>query len=307
MQLRPLQIDAMVGENSLDTIADLVKITNVDDSLGFLRAFDDKFGKRQYLRGQLTTLGFRWRWFEFQPFGSNASWLELRNPTTPEASFASDTFAGAQLSFGFPLVPQLLVGATLRSISRISIAGTMGFTDIFEFVPPSTMTFDDYAPLEKGQGYGADLGMIWRPTPLLRLGLTVQNIGDTAFEGSDPNKNPPALKQSIKLGTFYRWKFGAWDLDLMGDFVDLMNREGQNLTRLTRLGAEFGRTLYGGSKDHDFGLTAGLNEGYLSAGAFIDAWVMRFDVSHYAVELGELPGQRIDRRWAVSLQSNISF
>jgi hypothetical protein len=304
-QLRFLQFDAVLGQNSFDTMSDLMKLSSVDDGLGFLRSFDDKFGKRQYLRGQLSTLAMRIKSFEFQLFGSNASWLELRDPTTPQAEFESDTFAGAQFSLAMPLAPTLSLGATFRPMYRMYIRGQMSFTDIVEFAPPSETKFDDYAPLQSGLGYGGDLGLIWRPTPALRLGLTIQNIGDTAFENSDKTKVPPKLESVVNSGGLYRLKFGAWDLDLSAEMHDLMNRQGLNLTRLLHMGAEFGRSFY--SKDHDVGVTTGIREGYLTAGAFVDAWAFRLDISNYAVELGETPGQRMDRRWAATLQSTMSF
>lgn len=304
-QLRFLQFDAVLGQNSFDTMSDLVKLSSVDDGLGFLRSFDDKFGKRQYLRAQLSTLAMRIKSFEFQLFGSYASWLELRDPTTPQAEFESDTFAGAQFSLAMPLSPTLSLGATFRPTYRMYIRGQMSFTDIVEFAPPSETKFEDYAPLQSGLGYGGDLGMIWRPTPALRLGLTIQNMGNTAFENSDKTKVPPKLESVINSGGLYRLKYGAWDLDLSAEMHDLMNRQGLNLTRLLHLGAEFGRSFY--SKDHDVGVTTGIREGYLTAGAFIDAWAFRLDISNYAVELGETPGQRMDRRWAATLQSTMSF
>lgn len=304
-QLRFLQFDAVLGQNSFDTINDLLDLGDVSDGLGFLRSFDDKFGKRQYVRGQLSGLALRIKHVEVQLFGTNASWLELREPTTPQAEFESDTFAGAQVSYAIPLGSQVMVGATLRNFYRLYIHGQMSFTDILEFVPPSETKFDDYAPVQNGKAFGADLGMIWRPTAALRLGLTIQNVGDTAFENSDKEKVPPPLEAVVSVGGLYRWKFGAWDLDLSADMRDLMNRQGLNLTRLLFLGAEFGRSFFG--KDHDIGATAGVREGYLTAGAFIDVWVFRFDISNYAVELGETPGQRMDRRWAATLQSTMSF
>ncbi|WP_141733734.1 hypothetical protein [Oligoflexus tunisiensis] len=305
-QLSFLQFDGVVGQNSVDTISDLMKLSSVGKGgFGFLRSFDDKFGKRQYVRGQLSALSMRIKSFEVQFFGTNASWLELRDPTTPQAEFESDTFAGAQFSYAMPLGKQFLLGATFRPMYRLYIHGQMGFTDILEFVPPSETEFDDYAQLQSGLGYGGDLGLIWRPTPALRLGLTVQNVGDTSFENSDETKIPPKLESVISTGGLYRLKFGSWDLDLSGEMRDLMNRQGLNLTRLLHWGAEFGRSFYG--KDHDVGVTTGLREGYITAGAFIDAWIFRLDIANYAVELGETPGQRMDRRWAATLQSTMSF
>ncbi|MCX6128630.1 MAG: hypothetical protein NTX25_06140 [Proteobacteria bacterium] len=304
-QLRYLQLDGVLGQNSFDTLSELSKLATVSDGLGFLRSFDKKFGKRQYLRGQLSALAVRIKNFEFQTFASNGSWLELRQPTTPQAEFNSDSFAGVQLSYAQPLGAQMMVGASLRPLYRLSIHGHISFTDIIEFTPPSETKFDDFAPLQSGLGYGADLGLIWRPSPALRLGLSIQNVGDTAFKNSDPNKRPSNLKAVPSLGLLYRSKLGNWDLDFSTDVQELSNRQGLNLSRLVHMGVELAKSFY--SKDHDIGVLAGINEGYFSAGAFLDVWLFRLDISNYAVELGETPGQRMDRRWAITLQSTTSF
>lgn len=302
-QIRPLQLDGVIGENALDTISDLTKLTEVSDGLGFLRSFDDKFGKRQYLRGQGSVLALRFGAFEFQNFASVDSWLELRQPALIEASFKADTFFGYQMSYAHQLGAKWQVGATVRSITRNYIAGAMSFTDVIEFAPPSTVEFEDYAPLKKGSGYGADLAVLWRPTVPLRIGLTLENVGDTAFNGGEDS--PPSLLQKIDIGAMYRIKAGSWNLDLHADWTDLWQRQNQHLSRALQLGAEFGRPLF--TKDHDIGLLGGIHEGYLSGGFFADLWLFRLDISNYAVELGEVPGQRIDRRWAFSLSTSASF
>ena len=60
-------------------------------------------------------------------------------------------------------------------------------------------------------------------------------------------------------------------------------------------------------EDHDYGVLFGLNEGYLSFGTFIDLYFMRLDLVNYGVELGHAPGQKQDRRWALSVRSSLVF
>lgn len=304
-QIRPLQIDGAVGVNTLDTVSELTKLGSVDDGLGFLRSFDEKWGKRQYLRGQFSVLSMRFGAFELQPFLVGSSWLELRQPALIEAAFAADTFTGIQGSYAFNLGPKWQVGATLRSIKRLSIASEMSFSDVIEYAPPSTLNFEDQAPVLQGSGIGSDLGLIWKPAPPLRLAFTVQNVGDTAFDASSSDKRPPNLKQIVSLGGMYRKKLSTWDLDWHAEYRDLLQREHQHFLRNLHLGAEVGRSYL--SKDHDFGFLAGIQEGYITGGIFVDLWIARFDLSNYAVELGEVPGQRMDRRWAMSLQTSASF
>jgi len=46
---------------------------------------------------------------------------------------------------------------------------------------------------------------------------------------------------------------------------------------------------------------AGLNQGYLSAGATLDLWVLRFDFATYSEEIGAYAGQREDRRYVAQI------
>jgi hypothetical protein len=46
---------------------------------------------------------------------------------------------------------------------------------------------------------------------------------------------------------------------------------------------------------------AGAYQGYATAGATLDFWLLRFDAATYAEELGLEAGQRPDRRYVVQL------
>ncbi len=306
VSLRFMEMEGFVGKNSVNTVSELFSLANVSDGLGYLRGFDSKFGKRQYLRGQLTPVALRIKNFEIAPFVSNGSWLELRDPTTPQASFLSDTIGGLQASLGLQLPGNVSAGFTVKGLGRAYFAGNLAFTDIFEFTPPSQTKFTDLVPSRVGTGYGADLGLLWQARTNLRLGLTVMDLGDTSFTSSSTtDPAPPALQQQVNLGAHLRSKLGTWDLDTMIEAHDLVNRQATNLLRHLNLGTELARSLYG--KHHDIGLTAGLQEGYFTGGAFADLWVARLELANYALEIGEGVGQRIDRRWALSLQTSLSF
>ena len=54
---------------------------------------------------------------------------------------------------------------------------------------------------------------------------------------------------------------------------------------------------------HDFGLTAGINQGYLTGGVFLDLYLFRIDIANYGVETGYAPGQELERRWVDSCAS----
>lgn len=310
-QIRPLQMDAFVGENTVETVSDLMTLVSSNDGLGFLKKFDDKFGKKQYLRGQLSPLSVRKGSFETSPILANQSWIILKNPSVPEFQWSSDTLAGVNFSYGFLLpisaIPGLLqMGVTIRPSYRLYIAGGIDFIDILDFIPPSQTKFEDFSPLRTGSGVGGDMGFTWSPIANgpLRLGLTIQNIGHMGYLSSSEIA-PPLLKQNINMGLLYRKALGTWDLDYYADLLNIENRDHLNALRLFHTGFELGRSVF--TRDHDYGITLGLNEGYFTGGIFFDIYILRFDISNYAVESGAVSGQSLDRRWAISMKSSLTF
>ncbi len=302
-QMRWFGLDAFAGQNTLGTISDLTNISSKDEPVDVLRKFDDKFGERQSVRGQLELLAMRFGAFEFSPFAVNSTWLELRSPVMPYAEWRSDSYAGVGLSYALALGKSFFVGATIRPMERFYFAGSMQFADMLDFLPPSEAKFEDYAKMRKGSGVGVDIGTIWMPTKQFRWGLVVQNVGDTGFgKGADA---PPPLPQEIHTGMLYRMMLSAWDLDLSMDIQNLLNREGINWLRHANFGSELGYRMF--SRDHDIGITAGVSEGYIGAGVFMNLWAIRFEMSQYTVELEQNPGQRQDKRLTLAAKTAMTF
>lgn len=81
---------------------------------------------------------------------------------------------------------------------------------------------------------------------------------------------------------------GPINLDYFLDYQNIVNREGMNMLRNIHTGFELGYSLF--TRDHDYGLLAGINEGYFVGGLFVDLFIARIEFVKYAVELGEYPG-----------------
>lgn len=305
-QVRWLQIDGMVGENSVDTFNDVFDFMEEEDSsaVALLQEFSDKFGKRQYARGQISPVGLRVLWFEMSPFAASSNYVDMRVPTTPEVLFRSDTSIGMNLAFGMPIGKSLNVGLGLRPAHRTLYRGNIEFADLLDFIDDDDFELDDLFDKREGFQIGWNVGGIWKPAPAWRFGLLVEDLG-YAGNYSDFKDPPPPRQQKIDVGSNYRvdWKPWHWDLSL--DLQDVGNPENLNWFRLIHMGSEIGRSYV--SRDHDIGLLTGINEGYFTTGAFIDVFITRLTMSYYAVELGEYPGQRKDRRWAITLLSSMTF
>lgn len=308
-QWRIIDIEGVfIGENTIDTFSDLLSAANSSDGVAVLRKFDENFGKKQYFKAQGSFSSLRFGPVDISAFGVNRSWLEFRVPPLPEVAWSVDTIYGANISYGLQIFNSLSVGLTLRPMSRNYIAGNIGFVDIIEFINPDQVKFEDYASVLEGSGTGADLGLVGHLSPGLRWGFTIRNIGDTAFstKKNAGDQTIPPLRQTMSLGLMHRSQLGSkFNLDQYLDIHSLLNRDGLNLMRLVNFGAELGSSFF--SRDHDYGLVAGFNEGYFAAGLFVDLFFLRLEAINYAVESGHGPGQEQDRRWGLSARSTITI
>jgi hypothetical protein len=196
MQLRILDLDLMVGKNVLGLISDLNKVFSSKDALSGLKQFDDKFGQRQALRGQLSLLSMRFGHFEVSPFAVNSSWLDLRDRQIPKVAWEVDTYAGMQFSYGHMVGKNWSFGVALRPMYRIYFGNQLTFSDITEMVTPDDTKFKDLAQQKSGTGVGVDLGGMWMPSPTWRVGLTLQNLGDMGY-GQDNGTEPKPIRQKI--------------------------------------------------------------------------------------------------------------
>lgn len=308
VQFRWLQLDGFIGANTVDTIADIADIGPSQASpVSLLQKFSSKFGKQQYLRFQGSLLGLRILNFDFAPFFSTSNWLDMRVPTTPEAWIHSDTFAGANFSFAMAFGKQLTVGLTTRPFYRSYFNTELAFAQIMEFEPLGEEKASEVFKVYSGAGVGVDIGTTYSLTPQTKLGLTIADVGGTAYvlSSTKTEDQPPIIKSDVSVGMMQRVDFKPWHLDWFVDFQDLLNPDELQFLRTFHPGLEFGRSYR--TKDHDLGLLAGLNEGYLTFGAFIDLWLLRLDAVSYGVELAEVPGQRQDRRTAFTARSSLYF
>ena len=303
-QLRLLDLDFIIGQNSISTISDIISAFSSGKTSKLLDGFSDKFGKQQYFKLQAFPLQQRFGSLEISPYFLNEAWLEVTNPAVPNLYWLNDTNVGGNISYAYRFGKAFSVGLTLRPFYRWYIAGDIDFVDFLEFLPPSTAKIDDYLPVKSGFGLGADLGFLYEVSQNLRTGLTIQNIGDSTYT-EKTKKQPPNIKQKVSWGLTHRYIYKYFDIDSYFDIQGIVNRSALNITRLLHYGVELGRSFY--SQDHDIGILFGINEGYFTSAFFLDLYIFRLDIANYAVELGEKPGQNIDRRWAFSIKSSMTF
>lgn len=150
--------------------------------------------------------------------------------------------------------------------------------------------------LEHGVGLGGDLGAILRlPLPFNpALGVSVQNVWGIDLD--DAGK----LDQQINVGIALKPPFPIGRLLLAADFTDVGREVGSDddLAKRLHLGVEY-------IPFRIISLRAGLNQGYPTAGATLDLWLLKVAAAYYVEEIGAFAGQRDDQRYVV--QASIGF
>jgi len=308
VQFRPFELNLSLSSNVINTISDLVEDASAegDDSgpfLDILGKLDGKYGKRHLGRADLIAAAVRVGPVELMPFFTSINFLEARQPSIPILYLNTDNRAGVVLATGISILENFELGLAVKPTHRWHIQGEMAVTDILDLSEGAE--FDDYAESAYGFGVGVDLAGVWKPISQLRFALLIENIGDMSYLGDDEDR-PSAILQKISSGFWFRHTMVAgWNLDLSGDWQDMVNRNGYNILRQTHFGIELGRSIF--TSDHDVGFLIGLGQGYPSWGVFLDMWLLRLEISQYTRELAALPGQRPDQRFNATLQSSMSF
>jgi hypothetical protein len=212
--------------------------------------------------------------------------FDVRNPGAPQIVTDVKIDLGAVLSgaLGF-FDRQLQVGATGKYVQR---DGVKHIYTAAEIAAP-----DGFKPLDqrtKKSDFAFDLGLKFNPKVLLSpsFGLVLQNITNLDFGvlGKIP--------QQLNVGAAINPHFWILKTTFAVEVDDLTkNVEGdKDLYKRTHLGAEFRFPKV-------LAIRAGLNQGYLTAGAGIDLWLVAVNYATYAEELGVFSGQRSDRRHVV--------
>ena len=241
---------------------------------------------------------------DIAPFFATSNFIDLHTPTVPEVQFESDTYFGVAVAYSHMLGKSTHLAFNLRGFRRSLFASNLGFSDVMGFLDSSDLELDDLVERREGSYWALDSGLIYQPGDW-RYGVLLENIGWAAPTDGEAGNPAPAIPQSLSLGVYRQYELGSWTWDFAFDFQDVINPKDYDYLRLLHFGTELGRKWY--SYDNDVGLVMGINEGYFVGGAYIDLWLVRLDVTNYTVELAEYPGQRGDRRWAISARTVSSF
>ncbi len=223
--------------------------------------------------------------------------VDVNNPVYPNLDVSVMNDFGYVAGVGFPLAPFLHFGIVAKRIKRIGSRQPFGPSFVATLDPDSIK--DNIK--KEGTGYGFDLGgNIVVPLPMVDIVASAvwKDVGQTKFKAENGSETPPPQEQEMALGLAVNVDAPLISITPAIDIKHL-NREDIQLAKKVHLGVEIGLPL--------IDIRAGLYQGYHTYGAGVNLGVIRADVASYGVELGEYPGQREDRRYALQLTIELGF
>lgn len=201
---------------------------------------------------------------------------------------------------------KLLVGGTLKYVMRNEGRMTVSAIDSSDI---SNQLQSDSIQKEM-RGVGLDLGLIYRFDKIpWRLGLHAQNVGSTRLEVVDSEEGSSegesqgessspgrSLPQKINLGSAYEFRTKLSSMLFLLDFHDITGESELSTFKRLHLGGEMNVAKI-------FGFVGGLNQGYPTAGLYLNLYVLRMDIGVYAQEVGGAVGVRPDQRFYFRLMA----
>lgn len=149
-----------------------------------------------------------------------------------------------------------------------------------------------------GSGAGADLGLMFQSGGRVNtaVGITINDIGKTSIIPQEKTTLDLDLTQTINVGVAIEPATHSSRLRLLADYRDVAGQAIPNPYQRVHLGGEL--TVF-----DIIGVTGGLNQGYGTAGFYVDARLLRLDLGFYTQEVGTRMGTRPDTRYFVQIKA----
>jgi hypothetical protein len=267
--------DAVDGYRDFDGV-------NTDNEVEISNFLKKHVGTPEHFRFMMTP-GYARKNFALHLLANANVDARVRNQANPTIDVLGVGDVGGQVSGAFGFKDGMYqVGATLRVIHRWSVDRSYTSRDLLD----NSFSFDNDA--RTGTGVSGDVGAIVHfPVAMSpSIGLVIKDIGSPPI--GDAVKN----RQDIRLGVGAKRDFDLGTLKLAADVRRIGYSE--DFWKKVYLGGEFSFKKF-------LSLRAGLYQGYLTAGATLDLWILQLSYATYAAEVGMFTGQVSDRRHTAQL------
>ncbi|MCL0033534.1 hypothetical protein M1M99_01810 [Thermodesulfovibrionales bacterium] len=282
-----------VSGRSIDLMRDAMDIdmNNVGQVSDLLEEY---MGEHQHLRGSVFPhVGFSVVGVGVMVGGLMQGTFDamIRSPAWPamHVDFITDKALLAGAGLELPLTG-LSAGIAIKYVYRRSLSEVYTAVDIA--APAFEDRLDD--DLKSGSGVSADIGVMYElaliPLVDTRVALVAQNIPQMDMGDAKD------IKSQLNAGISFTKSFAGFRALFALDYRDITKNIGDSndIPKRIHMGAELQLPMI-------LAVRAGLNQGYLTAGATIDLWALRFDLATYAEEVGVYAGQREDRRYMAQI------
>lgn len=289
-------MDPGVGANGYEGVNFLTDLTKATSGAALTNFVNSHYGDHAWVGAGAKT-AFTMPFLGVAIYDHLGASVGIENPAYTNFELNALNDFGYTVGAGIPILPVMQVGMNVRYVKRRGNLGSVG--------PGVLSTLDAskiQAAVDKpGDGYAMDLGAnILIPGPVSPvLSLVWKDVGVTTFTPGDVTLGaPPRQLDEIVLGAALNVDLPLVSVAPAFDFKYL-NRTDVQLTRKIHLGVELGIPMF------DF--RAGFSEGYYTWGLGFNLGLIRVDAASYGVEMGDYPGQREDRRYAVQVSMELGF
>jgi hypothetical protein len=221
----------------------------------------------------------------------------------PKANLTIHTDVGFAGGYGLelPFVENLYAGVNLKVLMRIK-----AHTEGTALAVLDALEDTSSLPIAKAVGFGADIGLLYRPVQFLSIGLCAKDFFGTYFSSWETMSQSTVqfedsyIKPTIAFGLAVYPLAGAGEPKNFKNFVIALD-----YSDLLDYSSVFSNIKFGiGFKTLDLiEVRAGIDGGYITGGIGFDFKVFHVNVVYYVDELGAYPGANP----AQNLMLNLAF
>lgn len=283
--------DPWVGLSGVEALEDVQDIQSSDT---FADSVRELYGDRVWMGfGAKSTFGIPY--FAVGVYDHLNASLDINNPVYPNLDIAAVNDFGYVMGLGIPVLPVFELGLVLKYIQRTGSRVPFGPSFVSSLDPDLIRSNVE----RKGTGYGLDLGANFRiPGPLsVVLSGVWKNVGELSFR-PDSGEAPPSEPNEMNVGAAIELDVPLLEVRPTVEFKHL-NRNDIQLGKKVHMGLEISLPL--------IDVRGGFHQGYYTAGAGLNLGILRVDVATWGVEMGDYPGQKEDRRYALQATIELGF
>lgn len=197
------------------------------------------------------------------------------------------------------LEDRLSIGASLKLRYRLGIDHEFSITDLQVLQDSEDESkLDEF--VQHGNGYGADLGMLFTPMKPMEptIGLSITDVGGSSYTAMDISGQEAAAPERVLPSVNVGLSLKPIQSDRMYllTAVDMHSiNQPYDFSKKLNVGLELGL-------GEIFKIQSGLYQGYMSGGFELDVGLLALRFSTYAAELGTVAGKVQDRRYALQIK-----